>query len=151
MCVWTISSNMTYICIVLYSRPQSITPMIKISIIIYHKEQFTIGKKVQNSLQPGLSSYLCKQNTPNFSFTRFLFTWVWSYTVQIFEKILLFQNHCLKERIYRVKENLGEIYYTGPPSKFLVLILWMVTLSSCLIWQIISFILLVNEYGCVYA
>ena len=27
----------------------------------------------------------------------------------------------------------------------------MVTLSSCLIWQIISFILLPNEYGCVYA
>ena len=28
---------------------------------------------------------------------------------------------------------------------------WMVTLSSCLIWQIISFILPSNEYGCVYA
>ena len=27
----------------------------------------------------------------------------------------------------------------------------MVTLSLCLIWQIISFILLPNEYGCVYA
>ena len=27
----------------------------------------------------------------------------------------------------------------------------MVTLSSCLIWQIISFILSPNEYGCVYA
>ena len=27
----------------------------------------------------------------------------------------------------------------------------MVTLSSCLIWQIISFILPPNEYGCVYA
>ena len=27
----------------------------------------------------------------------------------------------------------------------------MATLSSCLIWQIISFILLSNEYGCVYA
>ena len=27
----------------------------------------------------------------------------------------------------------------------------MVTLSSCLIWQIISFILPSNEYGCVYA
>ena len=27
----------------------------------------------------------------------------------------------------------------------------MVTLSSCLIWQIISFILPANEYGCVYA
>ena len=27
----------------------------------------------------------------------------------------------------------------------------MVTLSSCLIWQIISFILRPNEYGCVYA
>ena len=33
----------------------------------------------------------------------------------------------------------------------LVLILWMVILSSCLIWQIISFILPPNEYGCVYA
>ena len=32
-----------------------------------------------------------------------------------------------------------------------VLISWMVTLSSCLIWQIISFILPPNEYGCVYA
>ena len=31
-----------------------------------------------------------------------------------------------------------------------VLISWMVTLSSCLIWQIISFILPQNEYGCVY-
>ena len=29
--------------------------------------------------------------------------------------------------------------------------MWMVTLSSCLIWQIISFILSPNEYGCVYA
>ena len=33
----------------------------------------------------------------------------------------------------------------------LVLISWMVTLSSYLIWQIISFILPPNEYGCVYA
>ena len=33
----------------------------------------------------------------------------------------------------------------------LVFISWMVTLSSCLIWQIISFILPPNEYGCVYA
>ena len=33
----------------------------------------------------------------------------------------------------------------------LVLISWMVTLSSCLIWQIISFTLPPNEYGCVYA
>ena len=33
----------------------------------------------------------------------------------------------------------------------LVLISWMVTLSSCLIWQIISFIFPPNEYGCVYA
>ena len=32
----------------------------------------------------------------------------------------------------------------------LVLISWMVTLRSCLIWQIISFILQPNEYGCVY-
>ena len=28
---------------------------------------------------------------------------------------------------------------------------WMVTLSSCLMWQIISFILPPNEYVCVYA
>ena len=33
----------------------------------------------------------------------------------------------------------------------LVLISWMVTLSSCPIWQIICFILPSNEYGCVYA
>ena len=33
----------------------------------------------------------------------------------------------------------------------LVLISWMVTLSSCLIWQIISFILPLNEYDYVYA
>ena len=33
----------------------------------------------------------------------------------------------------------------------LVLISWMVTLSSCLFWQIISFILPPNEYCCVYA
>ena len=33
----------------------------------------------------------------------------------------------------------------------LLLISWMVTLSSYLIWQIISFILPPNEYGCVYA
>ena len=33
----------------------------------------------------------------------------------------------------------------------LVLISWMVTLSSCVIWQVISFILPPNEYGCVYA
>ena len=32
-----------------------------------------------------------------------------------------------------------------------MLISWLVTLSSCLIWQIISFILPPNEYGCVYA
>ena len=32
----------------------------------------------------------------------------------------------------------------------LVLISWMVTLSSYLIWQIINFILPPNEYGCVY-
>ena len=32
----------------------------------------------------------------------------------------------------------------------LVLISWMVTLFSCLIWQIISFILPLNEYDCVY-
>ena len=33
----------------------------------------------------------------------------------------------------------------------LVLISWIVTLCSCLIWQIISFIYPPNEYGCVYA
>ena len=33
----------------------------------------------------------------------------------------------------------------------LVFISWMITLSSCMIWQIISFILPPNEYGCVYA
>ena len=33
----------------------------------------------------------------------------------------------------------------------LELISWMLTLSSCLIWQIISFILPPKEYGCVYA
>ena len=33
----------------------------------------------------------------------------------------------------------------------LVFISWMVTLSSCLIWQIISCILPPKEYGCVYA
>ena len=33
----------------------------------------------------------------------------------------------------------------------LVLISWMATLSSCLIWQTISFILAPNEYGCVHA
>ena len=32
----------------------------------------------------------------------------------------------------------------------LKLISWMVTFSSCLIWQIISFILSLNEYSCVY-
>ena len=32
-----------------------------------------------------------------------------------------------------------------------MLISWMVTHSSCLIWQIFSFILPPNEYGCVYA
>ena len=33
----------------------------------------------------------------------------------------------------------------------LVVISWMVTLSSCLIGQVISFIPPLNEYGCVYA
>ena len=33
----------------------------------------------------------------------------------------------------------------------LLLISWMVTLSLCLIWQIISFIFPPNEYGCLYA
>ena len=40
----------------------------------------------------------------------------------------------------------GDFFFFQP-----VLISWMVTLSSCLIWQIISFILPSNEYGCVYA
>ena len=43
--------------------------------------------------------------------------------------------------------------YIGSAIKFffqLVRISWMVTLSSCLIWQRISFILPPNEYGCVY-
>ena len=42
----------------------------------------------------------------------------------------------------------------GPSSNVffqLVLISWMITLNSCLIWQIISWILLLNAYGCVYA
>ena len=43
----------------------------------------------------------------------------------------------------------------GPPSNVfffqLVLILWMVTLKSYLIWKILSFILRPNKYGCVYA
>ena len=41
----------------------------------------------------------------------------------------------------------------SPPSNafFSVLISWMVTFSSCLIWQIINFILPPNEYGGVYA
>ena len=41
----------------------------------------------------------------------------------------------------------------GPPSNVffqLVLISWMITLSSCLIWQIISFIFPPNKYGCVH-
>ena len=45
-------------------------------------------------------------------------------------------------------------FVLDPPSNVffqLVLISWMATLSSCLIWQIISFILPPNEYGCVYA
>ena len=45
------------------------------------------------------------------------------------------------------------MYIMGPPSKVffqLVLISRMVALSSCLIWQIISFIFPPNEYGCVY-
>ena len=45
-------------------------------------------------------------------------------------------------------------YLQGPPSNVffqLLLISWKVTLSSCLIWQIISLILPPNEYGCVYA
>ena len=45
------------------------------------------------------------------------------------------------------------LFIQGPPNTFfqLVLISWMITLSSCLCWQIISFILPPNEYGCVYA
>ena len=47
------------------------------------------------------------------------------------------------------------LYVLGPPSNILffllVLISCMVTLRSCLTWQIICFILLPNEYGCVYA
>ena len=48
----------------------------------------------------------------------------------------------------------GEIL--GPPSNFFVQLMlmfnaWMVALSSCLIWQIIIFNLLLNEYDCVYA
>ena len=45
-------------------------------------------------------------------------------------------------------------YILGLPSNVffqLVLISWIVTLSACLIWQIISFILPPSEYGCVYA
>ena len=55
-----------------------------------------------------------------------------------------------------VGSNRGSPYFfvLGPPSNFflqLVLISWMITLSSCLIWQIISSILPQNEYGCLYA
>lgn len=42
----------------------------------------------------------------------------------------------------------------GPLSFFfllLMLVLWMVILSSCPIWKINSIILPLNEYGCVYA
>ena len=41
-------------------------------------------------------------------------------------------------------------YYIKRFSFQLVLISWMVTLNSCLIWQIISFIVPLNEYVCVY-
>ena len=43
------------------------------------------------------------------------------------------------------------IYISLFPFFQLLLISWMVTLSSCLIWQTISFIFPPNEYGCVYA
>ena len=46
-----------------------------------------------------------------------------------------------------------QIIYGPPYNVFFQLLLFsrMVTLSSCMIWQIISFILPPNEYGCVYA
>ena len=48
-----------------------------------------------------------------------------------------------------------QVYHiTGQPSNVffqLVLISWMVTPSSCLVWQIISFSLPPKEYDCVYA
>ena len=47
------------------------------------------------------------------------------------------------------------LFLLAPPSNVFffqpVLISWVVTLSSCLIWQIISYILLPNEYRFVYA
>ena len=45
------------------------------------------------------------------------------------------------------------LYWVRRHQRFfqLVLISWMVTVSSYLIWQIISFILPPYEYGCVYA
>ena len=47
-------------------------------------------------------------------------------------------NVVLENKLYRVRHQL-------------VLISCMVTLCSCLIWQIIGFIFPPNEYGCVYA
>ena len=50
---------------------------------------------------------------------------------------------------------LWRVILLGPPPNVfffqLELISWMVTLSSCLICQIISFIFPPNEYGCLYA
>ena len=46
------------------------------------------------------------------------------------------------------------LFLQGPPSNaflLIVLISWMVTLSSCLTWQIISFILPPNAYDCLCA
>ena len=81
-----------------------------------------------------------------------------------FNSFRVLQKYCAREwvekKYWKIKNNNNNnnstttLYYRVRHLTFffqLVFISWMVTLSSCLIWQIISFSLSSNEYGCAYA
>ena len=97
------------------------------------------------------------------------FSWLVYFTLRVFAKNLLRENRWrniffsyfilmstpeIRTQALRLIVSQHTIYRVRHLTFFffqLVFISWMVTLSSCLIWQIISFILPPNEYGCVYA
>ena len=95
------------------------------------------------------------KSTPNDRFFE-KFSMAILFSLRPFARNLFISSFCWKHLTCGLNRGLTSniIYYLLDYGVFffqLVLILWIVIHSSCLIWQIISFILPPNEYDCVYA
>ena len=110
--------------------------------------------KTSKKKETNFNSYFLSSSLLSYIHTAY---WVYGiiFTHQKLKKFDMSYDLC--DRLSRLlqKKSFCILIILSPPSNVfffqLLLISWMVTLSSCLIWQIISFILSPHEYGCVYA